>query len=149
MKFKIIIKVSTLVFVLLASCNSKNDFTLCFTSKRPYYYPTLQYKGGFYKIKQHYYNNYTTIESQNNNGIVKIRFNINCKGISGNFHLETYSLEYKNTIISKKITDQLFFLTKSLNNWIPARDEDGETVNSHKFLAFRIVNGKLIDILPK
>ncbi|WP_024741906.1 hypothetical protein [Tenacibaculum maritimum] len=142
--------ISFIICICLFSCKNSNEKIELYSGKKwPYYYPTLEYKGGFYEIKKHYFNNYRTIVSPNNSGIVKIRFNINCKGISGNFHLETYSLEYKNTVISKKITDQLFFLTKSLNNWIPGRDEDGETVNSHKFLAFRIVNGKLIDILPK
>ena len=51
--------------------------------------------------------------------------------------------------MSKKITKQLLNISKTLDDWIPAYDEDGNSVNSHKFFAFKIVNGKLIDILPK
>jgi len=122
---------------------------LCSGKTHPYYYPTLEYKGGFYEIKKHYYSNYKAIELPNNTGIVKISFNINCNGKPGNYFLETYSLDYKNIVITKKITEQLLSLTKSLNDWIPAYDEDGNSVNSHKFFAFKIVNGILTDILPK
>ena len=56
---------------------------------------------------------------------------------------------YESNVMSKKITKQLLNISKTLDDWIPAYDEDGNSVNSHKFFAFKIVNGKLIDILPK
>lgn len=89
------------------------------------------------------------IESTKDNGIVRIRFNINCRGESGNFEIETYSLDYKSNRVNNKITKQLIVLTKNLKDWIPATNEEGEKVNSHKFFAFKIINGKLEDILPK
>ncbi len=142
--------ISFIICICLFSCNDNHKkFELCSGGKRPYYYPTLEYKGGFYEIKNHYYSNYIPIISPNNNGIVKIRFNINCKGASGNYFLETYNMGYESNVMSKKITEQLLNLTKTLNDWIPAYDEDGNSVNSHKFFAFKIVNGKLTDILPK
>ena len=145
---KILIKL--LLFCLLLSCNSnKSEFKLCSGSKRPYYYPTLKYEGNFYKIKNHFFNNYKTIQFPNSNGIVKIRFNINCKGETGNFFIDTYSLDYKNKTINKEITEQLLNLTKDLKDWVPARNDEGEMINSHKFFAFKIIEGKLIDILPK
>jgi hypothetical protein len=145
---KITIKLFLLYF--LTSCSSGNsEFKLCSGIKRPYYFPTLEYKGDFYKIKNHFFNNYTTIQLPNNNGIVKIRFHVNCKGETGNFFTDTYSLDYKKTTINKDITEQLLNLTKSLKDWIPARNEEGENINSHKFFAFKIIKGDLIDILPK
>jgi len=143
--------ISFIICISLFSCSENNEkFELCSGKTHPYYYPALEYNGGFYKIKKHYYSNYKTIELSNNTtGIVKISFNINCKGESGNYFLETYSLNYKNISISKKITEQLLNLTKRLNYWVTAYDEDGDSVNSHKFFAFKIINGKLTDILPK
>ncbi len=136
--------------ICLFGCNKNNvKFELCPGKKHPYYYPNLRYNGDFYEIKAHYYNNYRTISLPNNTGVVKIMFSVNCKGKSGNYFLETYSLNYNNIIINKKITEQLINLTKTLNDWIPALDEDGESVNSHKFFAFKIIDGKLTDILPK
>jgi len=145
---KIIIKL--LVFIFLVNCNSsKKDFKLCSGNTRPYYYPALEYKEGFYKIKKYLYDNYHKVESFNNSGIVKIRFHVNCKGQPGNYTLETYSLDYKNMIVDSVITNQLLKLTKDLKEWIPALDEDGNFVNSHKFFAFKLVDGELKDILPK
>jgi hypothetical protein len=142
--------ISYIICICLFSCNKNTDkFELCPGKKWPYYHPTLKYQGGFYEIKKHYYNNYKSIDSPSNTGIVKISFNINCEGQSGNYLIETYSLKYNNVSISKKITKQLLDLTKTLIYWIPASNEDGDTVNSHKFFAFKIVNGKLTDILPR
>jgi hypothetical protein len=145
---KIIIKL--FLFCLLFSCSSNiSEFKLCPGKKRPYYYPTLEYKGSFHEIKRHFFSNYKTIDASNNNGIVKIRFYINCKGETGDFFIDTYSLNYKRISITNKISNQLLYLTKDLKDWIPARNDEGEKINSHKFFAFKIIEGKLIDILPK
>lgn len=139
-----------LILVFCWACNSTtNEFDLCSGKLHPYYYPELTYTGDFYAIKKHYYTNYKEVNAPNNNGIVKIRFHINCKGESGNYKVESYSFDYATTEIDSNITEQLIQLTKSLTEWIPAQNEDGDAVNSHKFFAFKIKNGQLIDILPK
>lgn len=135
---------------LLISCNSNPDqFDLCGGQLYPYYHPQLNYKGSFYAIKEHFYTNYKSVNSSKNNGIVKIRFHVNCKGEAGNFKLETYSLDYNSIEMNNQITKQLLDLSQMLEDWIPATDENGNTVNSHKFFAFKIINGELTDILPK
>ena len=142
--------ISWLSFIFFISCNSgNNDFKLCLGIKHPYYSPTLEYTGGFYAIKKNFYSNYKNVKSLNDSGIVKIRFQINCSGKSGNYSIETYSLDYKRNIIDAKIKGQLLSLTKDLTKWIPAHNENGENVNSHKFFAFKIIDGSLKDILPK
>ena len=146
-------KFSILIFFifLLTACNStKNDFELCSNNKYPYYHPTLDYEGDFYEIKSHFYKNYHKNSEQNNTGIVRIQFQVNCLGDTGNFKMETYSLEYKKTtIINEKVTQDLLQLTKGLKKWIPAINENGENIDSHKFFAFKLIDGELIDILPK
>lgn len=142
--------VNLFLVILFFSCSTNSDpeFELCSEDKRPYYYPALQYKGGFYTIKNHFYNNYNSSENSNISGIVKIRFDVNCKGETGNFKINTYTLDYKDTIIVNQVTKQLLQLTKNLKDWIPA-SENGKLINSYKFFAFKLSNGKLIDILPK
>ena len=126
------------------------EFELCGSGELwPYYHPELKNEQSFYLIKKLYFDNYRSISGENINGIVKIRFHVNCKGESGNFMVENYDLEYKKTELEKEISDQLLSLSKNIDRWIPAKDEDGELVNSHKFYAFRIEKGQLIDILPK
>lgn len=137
--------------ILFFSCsNSSNEFELCGLGiLRPYYYPQLNYEGEFYAIKEAYKEKYREVISLNNTGIIKIRFHVNCQGETGNFLVETYSLDYEPYTLDVQISDQLLKITQGLNGWIAAIDEDGETVNSHKFLSFRVVDGKIINILPK
>jgi hypothetical protein len=123
---------------------------LCgFGFKSPYYYPELKYEGSFYAIKQHFLDDYKELIDSQFNGIVRVRFHVNCRGEAGNYQIETYNLNYKD-ISSKNKTSQYFLTkTKELQSWIPGKDEDGDSVNSHKFLSFRIVKGELTEILPK
>lgn len=146
-------KIIHLLFIILsfACTGNQQNFELCGMGKlHPYYYPVLKYKGDFYAIKQHFYQNYKVPPTHvRDTGIVKIRFHINCKGQAGNYLVETYNLAYVLTTIDPAITNQLLSLTQKLQDWIPAVDEEGDAVNSHKFLAFKIEKGQLIDILPK
>ncbi|MFH4968280.1 hypothetical protein V8G61_08760 [Gaetbulibacter sp. M240] len=138
------------LILLLPACNSSDsNFKLCGNKKYPYYHPDLSYEGGFYEIKRHFYENYSQIKNDKNTGIVQIQFQVNCIGDTGNYKVSTYSLEYKNTIMDETIIHRLLQLTKGLKKWIPAVNDNGENINSHKFFAFKLIDGKLIDILPK
>ena len=100
-----------LVIISFSGCSNINsEFELCSGGKRPYYYPTLTYKGGFYKIKNHFYNNCKIMNNPNSTGIVKIRFDVNCKGETGNFIIDTYSINYKDEIINEKTSNTTSFL---------------------------------------
>ena len=142
--------ISCLTICLFISCNSESiKFELCGGGLHPYYYPQLSYKGSFYAIKEHFYTNYKEVNYSNNTGIVKIRFHVNCKGETGNYKVETYSLDYNSIKMESQITQQLLRLTKELKDWIPGKDAGGDFVNSHKFFAFKIIEGQLTEILPK
>lgn len=149
MKFKNIL--IPLIFFISCnySCNKKDSFKLCHNKKHPYYYPSLGYKGGFYEIKQHFNKGFQEIKGRNNSGIVKIKFIVNCKGEIGNLEVETYSLSYEKTNLNSRIIEQFINLIEELKYWIPAVDAEGEKIDSFKFYAFKIVDGKLKEILPK
>lgn len=139
-----------LLIICLYGCSSStSNFELCGGKLYPYYHPQLNYEGNFYAIKNAFYSNYSVIDSPNNTGIVKIRFHVNCNGNTGNFKVETYSLDFTKATLDSRISNQLLLVTQELEGWIPAINEDGEKVNSHKFFSFRIMKGKLVDILPK
>jgi len=141
---------SCLIICSLIGCYSESpNFELCGGGLHPYYHPQLNYQGSFFAIKNHFYKGYKEVNSENNDGIVRIRFHVNCKGQTGNFTWDTYSLDYDSIKLDDRITDQLLALTQQLDKWIPAKDEDGSALNSHKFFAFKISDGQLIDILPK
>ena len=129
------------------------SFSLCEdVSTWPYYHPELKYKGGFWVIKEHFKSTYPTTKMQvlkKNSGIVTVRFKVNCKGEMGEFSLIQYDLDYQKTTLNKIITDYFLTKTKELKDWIPPKNEEGKIVNSHKFFSFRLINGELIEILPK
>jgi hypothetical protein len=152
MKAKLFI-LSCFVLVNIASAQSDSVFALCGSGKTwPYYNPNLTYYGNFRAIKKYYAQSYETekfLKLDNNSGIVRIQFVVNCKGQSGNFVIESCDYNYKICTINPLIVNSLLELTKSLNGWIPAINEEGESQNSHKFFAFKIVKGVIEDILPK
>lgn len=147
MSFVIVVCV---VLMCVGCANSNNKFELCgLGSLHPYYYPQLNYEGEFHAIKEAYKKEFKEISGDDKSGIVKIRFHVNCKGQTGNFLMETYNLNYQPNHINSEITGQLLAITKGLDGWIAAVNDDGETVNSHKFLSFRIKDGAIVNILPK
>jgi len=152
MKLTIIIAILVLSFSLFSQEKEEN-FTLCDSiGLWPYYNPTLKYQGGFWEIKQQFKTTCPTNKFKNlknNTGMVTIQFKVNCKGEIGNFKLQQCDLNYQPTLLDKKITTYLLSQTKQLKNWIPAIDEDRNTVNSHKFLSFKLKEGVLLEILPK
>jgi hypothetical protein len=158
MKFNTKLKRNSTWCILLLLCVSLHaqmdtTFKLCEPSrKNPYYYPDLTYRGEFRELKSYYYQYFGDENFKklvNNSGIVRLQFQVNCKGESGHFSFQNCDFNYKTCLIDETITTQLLNLTKSLNGWIPAKNEKGDYVNSHKFFAFKIKEGQLIDILPK
>lgn len=150
-------KLSLLLILLLGACQSEQakeaelDFSMCAsTDTWPYYHPTLNYEGEFYTIKKHFSEKYNKpFWTQNSTGIVRVSFAINCEGQTGNYKVETCDYDYKPISVDRDIVEQLLGLTKELNAWIPAKSEEGQIVNSHKFFAFKLQEGDLIEIMPK
>jgi hypothetical protein len=138
---------------LLYAQEKDTTFTLCENGGVwPYYHRELKYKGSFWEIKKHYQSEYPIAKFQNlknNSGIITIQFKVNCKGETGEFALQQYGLNYQPTTLDEKITNYFMEQTKQLKDWIPLKDQEGKTINSHKFFSFRIKAGDLIEILPK
>lgn len=141
-------------FMIPVTYAQKNDgFILCGDQQTyPYYYPELQYEGGFWEIKNHYHTKYHEkeyVNLENNSGIVTIQFVVNCEGKTGRYVTQSCDLNYSEIQVNSVIVNHLLDLTTELNNWIVAKDETNTKVNSHAFLSFRLENGKITEILPK
>jgi hypothetical protein len=140
-----------LTIITFFSCNRKSgELNLCGLGiLKPYYLTGLNYEGGIFAIKQKYKEEYITVKTGQNSGIVKIRFDVNCKGETGNFVSETYNLKYESTTMNDSIVNQTVLIARNLNNWTPGTNDDNENINSFKFLAIKVINGKIKEILPK
>ena len=102
-----------------------------------------------YAIKEKYKQEYIPVKKGKNSGIIKIRFDVNCKGETGNFVSETYNLKYESTTMNDSIVNQTVLIARNLNNWTPGTNDDNEKINSFKFLAIKVINGEIKEILPK
>ena len=140
-----------LAVITFFSCNSKSgELDLCGLGiLKPYYLTGLDYKGGMFAIKEKYKKEYINVKKGHNSGIVKIRFDVNCLGETGNFEFETYTLNYESTTINDSIVNQIVLIARKLNNWIPGTNDDNENINSFKFIAVKVINGEIKEILPK
>jgi len=143
--------VYTLFTLALIACNRKSgELDLCGIGiLQPYYFTGLTYEGGTYAIKEQFYSKYAPVLSGKHSGIVKIRFDVNCLGETGNFEVDQFNLNYQPTSLNDSISTQLLSITKQLDGWIPGTNDDNEPINSFKFLAIKLVDGQITEILPK
>jgi len=85
--------------------------------------------------------------AEQNTGYITIRFMVNCNGETGRFRVEQLDFNYKAKKFDKVIVDSILSTTKSLDGWIPATFND-KAFDYYKYLTFKIVDNKIIDILP-
>lgn len=143
-----------ILFPLGSVCaQNVDEFNLCGEGKMyPYYYPELKYEGDFLAITNHFETNYDSgafKDIEEATGILTIQFQVNCNGETGNYKVKMVDLDFKETEMNKKLIQHILELSKELNQWIPAKNDNDETINSHKFLSFRIEAGKITEIYPK
>lgn len=145
-------KLILLFLPFLTFAQNENDFKLCGNGEmHPYYYPELKYEGDLLAITTHFKNDFNTKKwshLKSDTGIITIQFHVNCKGETGDFITKIVDFDFNKTEIDVEIVNEILVFTKNLSEWKPAIDEDGEIVNSHKFLTFKIVNAKITEIYP-
>jgi hypothetical protein len=117
----------------------------------PYYANSgLRYVGDFYAIKEYVFTHYKKpTQIVEGSGIVRVVFVVNCKGEPCQYSMETYDSNYQKKVLDSAIAEQLLHLCRELKSWIPLTDEKGQAVNCRKFLAFKLEQGIITDILPK
>lgn len=86
-------------------------------------------------------------KSKGENGYVRIRFIINCKGKAGRFRILASDLDYREKEFDKGITDQLISIVQGLEGWEVLRQND-YTLDYYQYLIFKFENGHLAQILP-
>ncbi|RZN82011.1 MAG: hypothetical protein EVB11_09965 [Winogradskyella sp.] len=126
------------------------DFKLCGEQDRiiQYYaFSEKTYQGEKTAIKAHFHENYVCSKNNLESGYIRVRFIVNCKGVSGRFRLLESDLNYKPKIFSKKISNQLLKATESLKEW-KSMTVKGIGRDYYQYLIFRIEKGQIIEILP-
>ncbi|MCT4664893.1 MAG: hypothetical protein N4A45_06625 [Flavobacteriales bacterium] len=131
---------------------SKKGFQVCnqFLAKNHlgnYYFSTkAKYSSGLYGIQKIVSQQYHA-PNLKENGLVRIRFVINCIGETGNFEVLELDKDYREKTFNSNIPQQLLSICKKLTSWEPGM-ASGTSVDSYKFLTFKIKNSEVIEIFP-
>jgi len=132
-----------------ASQDSKT-FTLCNEEYQAYQYFNdsngLQYEGERLAIYNEFESEYS-IHEKGENGLVRIRFIVNCDGLAGRFRILGMDNEYKSKKFKSSITTELMRITKTLDKWKPKK-VNGENIDYYQYLIFKLEDGKITEILP-
>lgn len=131
--------------------NSDNSkFEICNDERNIYQYfnnsQGLEYLGEKATLIREY-KKFIPSENKNQNGIIRIRFVVNCKGETGRFRILEADENYKEFKFDEKITKQLLEITRQLKGWESKTIRNNE-IDYYQYLIFKIENGKIKEILP-
>jgi hypothetical protein len=90
---------------------------------------------------------YKPVEGKDQNGFIRIRFIVNCKGEAGRFRIIQSNLNFQNTEFDTKITTQLLDITRGINQWEILK-RNGTPIDYYMYLILKIDNGEISEILP-
>lgn len=108
----------------------------------------FRYKGEKKKLVSILQNQYKPVNKKDQNGFVRIRFVVNCKGQSGMFRVLESDVHFEPFQFHPKVTSQLLEITKQLDGWFVVRDQTDTPVDYYQYLIFKIKDGKIEDIMP-
>jgi hypothetical protein len=105
------------------------------------------YSGEKSKILNTFKSNYKPIPNKKENGLIRIRFIVNCEGKAGRFRVLQSDYDYQEKEFDKEIVSQLLNITEGIENWeVFKRNE--VPVDYYMYLIFKITDGQLKEILP-
>lgn len=105
------------------------------------------YSGEKSKILSTFKSKYQPLRDKSQNGLIRIRFIVNCEGKAGRFRVMQSDYDYQKKDFNKEIVSQLLNITKEIENWeVLKRNE--VPVDYYMYLIFKITDGQLTEILP-
>lgn len=113
-----------------------------------YYYKGTFYKGGIYQINKLFKQYYSPPKNNHESGLIKVEFIVNCEGKPGEFSILELDENYKVRPFSSAISEQLLSFTKTLTEWNAGQNQNGEKIDTYRFLTFKIRNGEVVEIFP-
>ncbi len=128
----------------------KQDFELCNENHIYQYFNNsegLEYEGEKLEIEKVFKEKYKSEKINNETGLIRINFIVNCKGKTDRFRLISMDEKYTEKVFLKSITDQLLNITKTLNGWKAKKIREKE-IDYYQYLIFKIENGQLKEIVP-
>ncbi|MBO0589824.1 hypothetical protein I2486_00240 [Cellulophaga sp. E16_2] len=133
--------------------NNEDDFNfkVCNGNENIYQYFNLQkgpeYLGEKCSILKVFNDQYKPIRAISQDGLIRIRFVVNCEGKAGRFRVlqsDNYLNEFK---FNKKVVNQLLEITKSVKFWEIYYFRENP-IDYYFYLIFKIEDGQIKEILP-
>ena len=81
------------------------------------------------------------------NGVITIRFVINCRGETDRFRVLQVDKSYKKASFPPDLTLHLLTICRNRKNWLPGAYE-GRIFDQYAFISFILQNGRLRHITP-
>jgi hypothetical protein len=100
-----------------------------------------------YEVEKIFEKNYNHKIVKKESGNIRIRFLVNCKGVSGRYRIIGMDKNYKEKHFDTSITNQLLSITQRLVKWKPFIKNNIQR-DYYQYLIFKIEKGELIEILP-
>jgi len=127
------------------------NFTLCGGDDKVVQYFNVGegpvYSGEKSKILKTFKSKYKPILGSNENGLIRIRFIVNCNGKAGRFRVLQSDYSYQEKEFNRAIIDQLLGITKGIDTWAVLFSSE-VAVDYYMYLIFKIADGQLAEILP-
>ncbi|MBK9270284.1 MAG: hypothetical protein IPM48_01690 [Saprospiraceae bacterium] len=136
--------------ILFDSLLDNKEFFLCNEKDIMQYHNNekgLEYKDEKWAILQEFEKKYHHEIDSSQNGLIRVRFVVNCKGQTDRFRIIGMDEYYQAKTFNTQITNQLLDICKNLDGWLPKKLEDVE-MDYYQYLIFKIVNGQLTEIMP-
>ncbi|PKG43623.1 hypothetical protein [Psychroflexus sp. MES1-P1E] len=105
------------------------------------------YKGEKSKVLNKFKSNFKQVTDKEQNGLIRIRFVVNCEGKADRFRILQSDYNYQEIQFDKRIITQLTNITKGIESWqILYRDE--VLIDYYMYLIIKITDGEITEILP-
>lgn len=131
--------------------DQNSGFTLCGNHSRVFDYynshPHVTFSEGKRALMHHVISKLDENKIQHESGYLTFRFIVNCKGQAGWFTTEQANLNFEEKKFNQKTIGHLFEITSSLSTWNPIIVDENPH-DAYFYLTYKLVDGKLIDILP-
>ena len=126
-------------------------FKICRTENEVFQYFNLQagpvYEGEKTALLHHFSSNYKAITAKNQDGLIRIRFVVNCQGEAGRFRVMQSDYQYREKKFDEEVINQLLTITKDVDGWSVLR-KDELPVDYYMYLVFKMNDGHIKEILP-
>jgi hypothetical protein len=128
-----------------------SEFKPCHGDENIYQYFNLsegpQYLNKKPALENIYTSSFQPVKDTTQNGMIRIRFVVNCQGKAGRFRLLQSNFDYEEVEFDESIQSQLLNITKSISDWQILYKND-KPIDYYMYLIFKIKDGQITEILP-